>query len=283
MTRAFGNRQVAAGLVIVGLFVAVAVLGPHVAPYGPGMQRLSEDLRAPGFAHLCGQDKLGRDVLSRVLFGARVSLLVSVLVVGISAAVGFALGALAGYAGGRTDEWIMRGVDVLLAFPGSLLAIALAAVLGPSLRNVLFALCAIGWTGYARLVRAEVLVWRAHDFVSAAIALGGGPWRVMTRHILPQLLAPVVVQASFGMAGAIVAEAGLSFLGIGVQPPTPSWGSMINDGRAFLLIAPHVALFPGLAILLTVLGWHLLGEGLREVLDVRGRGQPHGVLGRLSM
>ena len=270
MRRVFTNRQAAAGLLIVVLFAAVAVFAPSLAPQGPTTQNLSEDLRPPGSEHLLGQDKLGRDVLSRVIYGARVSLLVGVLVVSISATVGLGIGALAGYAGGRTDELLMRGIDILLAFPGIVLAIGLSAVLGPSLRNVLVALCAIGWTGYARLVRGEVLAWREREFVSAAIALGARPLRVVGRHIIPQLLSPLVVQATFGMAGAIVAEASLSFLGLGVQPPTPSWGAMVNEGRSFLLIAPHVALFPGLAMMLTVLGLNLLGDGLRDVLDVRG-------------
>jgi peptide/nickel transport system permease protein len=204
-----------------------------------------------------------------VVYGARVSLLVGVTVAGVSACIGLAVGALAGYAGGRTDELIMRVIDVLLAFPGILLAIALSAVLGPSLRNVLLALCVIGWTGYARLVRAEVQAWRTREFVSAAVALGAAPLRVVRLHIMPHLLTPLLVQATFGVAGAIVAEASLSFLGLGVQPPTPSWGAMVNEGRSFLLVAPHVALFPGLAIMLTVFGLHFLGDGLRDVLDVR--------------
>jgi peptide/nickel transport system permease protein len=270
MRRVFANRQVAAGLCIVVLFAAVAVFGPSLAPYSPTTQNLSEDLRPPSADHLLGQDKLGRDILSRLLYGARVSLLVGVLVVSISAMVGFGIGSLAGYAGGHVDEVLMRGIDILLAFPGILLAIGLSAVLGPSLRNVLLALCIIGWTGYARLVRGEVLAWRAHEFVSAAVALGATPLRVVGRHIAPQLLSPLLVQATFGMAGAIVAEASLSFLGLGVQPPAPSWGAMVNEGRAFLLIAPHVALFPSLAIMLTVLGLNLLGEGLRSVWEVRG-------------
>jgi len=269
MTRVVANRQVLAGLCIVALFVLVAALAPNLAPVGPTTQNLSEDLRPPSTAHPFGQDKLGRDVLSRVVYGARISLLVGVLVVGISAVLGLGIGALAGYAGGRSDELIMRGIDVFLAFPGILLAIGVAAVLGPSLRNVLLALCAIGWTGYARLVRGEVLAWREREFVSAAVALGATPGRVVWRHIVPQLLTPLVVQATFGVAGAIVAEASLSFLGLGVQPPTPSWGAMINDGRSFLLVAPHVALFPGLAMVLIVLGLQLLGDGLRDALDVR--------------
>lgn len=269
MTRLLANMQVRVGLAIVGLFVAIALFGPGVVPCSPTTQNLREDLEPPRAEHPFGQDKLGRDVLSRVVYGARVSLLVGVSVVGISASIGLVVGALAGYAGGRTDELIMRGIDVLLAFPGILLAIALSAVLGPSLRNVLLALCAIGWTGYARLVRAEVRAWRTREFVSAAVALGAGPFRVVHLHIVPHLLTPLVVQATFGMAGAIVAEASLSFLGLGVQPPTPSWGAMVNEGRSFLLLAPHVTVFPGLAIMLTVLGLHLLGDGLRDVLDIR--------------
>lgn len=269
MTRLLANMQVRVGLAIVGLFVAIALFGPGVVPCSPTTQNLREDLEPPRAEHPFGQDKLGRDVLSRVVYGARVSLLVGVSVVGISASIGLVVGALAGYAGGRTDELIMRGIDVLLAFPGILLAIALSAVLGPSLRNVLLALCAIGWTGYARLVRAEVRAWRTREFVSAAVALGAGPFRVVHLHIVPHLLTPLVVQATFGMAGAIVAEASLSFLGLGVQPPMPSWGAMINEGRSFLLLAPHVTVFPGLAIMLTVLGLHLLGDGLRDVLDIR--------------
>jgi peptide/nickel transport system permease protein len=269
MTRLLANLQVRAGLLTVALFVAVALFGTGLVSYSPTTQNLSEDLQPPRAAHLFGQDKLGRDVLSRVVYGARVSLLVGVTVAGISACIGLAVGALAGYAGGRTDELIMRLVDVLLAFPGILLAIALSAVLGPSLRNVLLALCVIGWTGYARLVRAEVQAWRTREFVGAAVALGATPLRIVRLHIVPHLVTPLLVQATFGVAGAIVAEASLSFLGLGVQPPTPSWGAMVNEGRSFLLVAPHVALFPGLAMMLTVFGLHFLGDGLRDVLDVR--------------
>lgn len=269
MSDIFANRQVVVGLTIVALFVCVALFAPSLAPQSPALQNLSEDLQPPQAAHPFGQDKLGRDVLSRVIYGARISLLVGIAVAGISAILGLAIGGVAGYAGGRIDDVLMRGIDVLLAFPGILLAIGLSAVLGPSLRNVLLALCAIGWTGYARLVRAEVLSWREREFVSAAVALGATPVHVLSRHIVPQLLTPLIVQVTFGMATAIVAEASLSFLGLGVQPPTPSWGAMINEGRSFLLIAPHVALFPGLAVMLTVLGLTLLGDGLRDALDVK--------------
>ena len=269
MSAVFANRQVSAGLAVVALFACVALLAPALAPQSPATQNLSEDLQPPRSSHPFGQDKLGRDVLSRVIYGARVSLLVGVTVASLSAAIGLVIGSIAGYAGGRIDDLLMRAIDILLAFPGILLAIGLSAVLGPSLHNVLLALCAIGWTGYARLVRAEVLSWREREFVSAAIALGAAPLRVLSRHIVPQLLTPLAVQITFGMAGAIVSEGSLSFLGLGVQPPTASWGAMINDGRSFLLVAPHVALFPGLAITLTVLGFTLLGDGLRDALDVR--------------
>jgi peptide/nickel transport system permease protein len=273
MSMVVANRQVIAGLAIVAVFACVALFAPVLAPQSPAMQNLSEDLQPPRMDHPFGQDKLGRDVLSRVIYGARVSLLVGVAVAGLSAALGLAIGSVAGYAGGRVDELLMRVIDILLAFPGILLAIGLSAVLGPSLRNVLLALCAIGWTGYARLVRAEVLSWRQREFVSAAVALGATPQRVLGRHIVPQLLSPLTVQITFGMAAAIVSEASLSFLGLGVQPPTPSWGAMVNEGRSFLLIAPHVAVFPGLAVMLTVLGFTLLGDGLRDALDVRNSDQ----------
>ncbi len=272
MNRLLASAQVTTGLMILAVLVCVALFGPSVLPESPTTQNLTQDLWPPRAEHPFGQDKLGRDVLSRVVYGARLSLFVGLVVVAVTAGLGLAIGALAGYAGGRTDELIMRVIDVLLAFPGILLAIAFAAMLGPSLRNVVIALCAIGWTGYARLVRAEVRAWRTREFVSAATALGVAPLRIVWAHIVPQLLTPLLVQATLGMAGAIVAEASLSFLGLGAQPPTPSWGAMVNEGRAFLLVAPHVAFFPGLAMLLTVLGLHVLADGLRDVLDVRDRG-----------
>jgi peptide/nickel transport system permease protein len=272
MRHSLPNAQTMVGMVIVALFVSVALSAPFLAPHSPSTQDLSNDLQPPELAHPFGQDKLGRDVFSRVLYGARVSLVVGVAVVGISATIGLGVGVVAGYAGGAIDMAAMRIIDILLAFPGMLLAIGLSAVLGPSLRNVLVALCAIGWTSYARLVRGEVLTWREREFVHAAVALGATPGRVVSRHIVPQLLTPLIVQATFGMAGAIVGEASLSFLGLGVQPPTPSWGSMVNEGRSFLLIAPHVALFPGLAIMVAVLGLNFLGDGLRDAFDVRQGG-----------
>jgi len=259
------------GLATLALLVGCAVFAPVLAPYPPDLQSLSQDLQPPSSAHWLGQDKLGRDQLSRIIYGARVSLEVGLATVAVSVLIGLIVGAIAGYLGGAADFWIMRVVDVLLAFPGLLLAIAMSAVLGPSLRNVIIALSLIGWTGYARLVRGEVLSIKTREHVEAAEALGVPRLRVLTDHILPLLVAPVVVQATFGVAGAIVAEASLSFLGLGVQPPTASWGAMIDEGRSFLLIAPYLTVFPGLAILATVLGLNALGDGLRDWLDVRAR------------
>jgi peptide/nickel transport system permease protein len=242
-----------------------------LAPDEPSAQDLAAGLDRPTTEHPFGRDKLGRDQLSRVIYGARVSLVVGLAAVAVSAALGVTIGAIAGFAGGPIDFWIMRVVDVLLAFPGILLAIAMTAALGPGLGNVVFALSLIGWTGYARLVRAEVMSVAARDHVEAARALGVAPAALLVRHVLPLIAAPVVVQATFGIAGAIVAEASLSFLGLGVQPPTPSWGAMVNEGRSFLLVAPHLVLYPGLAIFVTVLGLNTLGDGLRDYLDVRSR------------
>jgi peptide/nickel transport system permease protein len=270
MRRFLRHRLAAAGLVVTGLFLAAALLAPVLSPYSPTEQNLAQDLRPPSAEHPMGQDKLGRDILSRVLYGARVSLMVGFLAVSVSVALGVLVGGLAGYFGGWVDEALMRLVDILMAFPGILLAIAVAAVLGPSLRNVVLALSIIGWTGYARLVRGEVLVTKEREFVRAAQALGAGTGRILGRHVLPQVLAPLVVQATFGVAGMIVAEAGLSFLGLGVQPPTASWGAMLSEGRPFLLVAPHLTIYPGLAIMVTVMGLNFLGDGLRDLLDVRG-------------
>jgi peptide/nickel transport system permease protein len=249
--------------------VCAAALAPWLSPFDPTSVNLEETLAAPGRAHLCGQDPLGRDVLSRILYGARVSVIVGFSTVSVSLILGTLLGFLAGYYGGLLDEGIMRVIDILLAFPGILLAIALTAILGPSLRNVILALCVMGWVRYARLVRVQVLSLREAEFVLAARSLGVGDWRMLCRHLLPNILAPLIVEATFGIAGAILGEAGLSFLGLGVQPPTPSWGSMLNEGRQFLFVAPHLTLAPGMAIMAVVLGLNFLGDGLRDRLDVR--------------
>lgn len=255
------------GLGIVGVAVVGAVLGPLLFGTDPSAQELSLRLEGPSLTHPFGLDELGRDILARVLSGGRISLLVGVVVVLVSATLGMALGAVAGYYGGVVDEVVSRVVDVLLAFPGLLLAIAMVAVRGPSLTNVVLALSVIGWVGYARLVRGQVLRARELDFVQASRALGASTTRILLRHVLPTALPAVVVQATLGMGGAILSEASLSFLGLGVQPPTPSWGTMLNAGRSHLLDAPHLTLFPGLAIALLVLGFNFLGDGLRDAID----------------
>jgi peptide/nickel transport system permease protein len=255
------------GLVIVLVTVLAAVVGPSLSPYDPADQQLAQRLEPPSSAHPLGLDELGRDILTRLLAGARISLLVGLAVVSVSSIAGMLLGAAAGYFGGRVDDVISRVVDVLMAFPGILLAIALVAVLGPSLTNVVLALSVIGWVGYARLVRAQALRAREFDFVQAARALGAGPARIVLVHVLPTAFPAVVVQATLGMAGAIIAEASLSFLGLGVQPPTPSWGTMLDAGRSHLFDAPHLTIFPGLAIALLVLGFNFLGDGLRDRVD----------------
>jgi len=261
--------QIRLGATLVLLAVVGALLAPILGLHDPAAQTLPLRLEGPSLAHPLGLDELGRDVWARLLAGARVSLLVGLVVVGVSASVGLVVGAIAGYAGGVVDEVVSRVIDVLLAFPGILLAIALVAVLGPSLTNVVIALASIGWVGYARLVRGQVLKAREFEFVQAARALGAGPIRILARHIVPTAVPALVVQATLGMAGAILAEAALSFLGLGVQPPTPSWGTMINGGRAHLIDAPHLTVFPGVAIALVVLGFNFLGDGLRDRLDPR--------------
>jgi peptide/nickel transport system permease protein len=257
--------KVGAAIVLTALLAAV--FGPALAPFDPADQQLALRLEGPTGLHWFGLDELGRDILARVLSGARISLLVGLVVVGVSATIGIAFGSVAGYFGGRIDEAISRVMDVLLAFPGLLLAIALVAVLGPSLTNVVLALSLIGWVGYARLVRGQVLRARELEFVQAARALGASTARILVRHVIPTTLPAVTVQATLGMGGAILAEASLSFLGLGVQPPTPSWGTMLSYGRAHLLDAPHLTIFPGLAIAVLVLGFNFLGDGLRDALD----------------
>jgi len=263
--------KIGAAIVLVAVLAAVA--GPSLTTFSPADQQLSLRLEGPTSMHWFGLDELGRDILARILSGARISLLVGLVVVGISSSIGILLGAIAGYFGGRIDEVISRIIDILLAFPSLLLAIAIVAVLGPSLINVIVALSLIGWVGYARLVRGQVLRARELEFVQAARALGAATPRILTRHVIPTTLPAVTVQATLGMGGAILSEAALSFLGLGVQPPTPSWGTMLNYGRAHLLDAPHLTIFPGLAIAILVLGFNFLGDGLRDALDPATRGR----------
>ncbi len=255
------------GAAIVFVIAVLAVAGPLLTRTDPSAQNLPLRLEGPSLSHPFGLDELGRDVFARMLVGARISFVFGLVVVGVSSVVGTMLGAVAGYFGGWTDDVISRVTDTLMAFPGLLLAIALVAVLGPSLVNALLALTAIGWVGFARLVRGQVLRARELEYVQAARALGATTPRVLLRHVVPATFPAVVVQATLGMAGAVISEAALSFLGLGVQPPTPSWGTMLSGGRVHLLDAPHLTVFPGLAIALLVLGFNFVGDGLRDLSD----------------
>jgi peptide/nickel transport system permease protein len=268
------NRLAKIGIVIVVIIVLAALFAPWIARQDVGLTNLADRYLPPSSSHWFGTDATGRDVFARVVYGARISLRVGVSVVLVSAAIGTIFGAVAGYFGGWFDR-VMSGYvfNVFLAFPGLLLAIALVAFLGAGLNKLIFALCVIGWVGYARMIRGQVLKVREYDFVQAARALGAGNLRILVRHILPNAIQPLIVQASLGMAGAVLSEASLSFLGLGVPPPAPSWGVMIEEARdlSTLQSAPHVLIFPGLAIALTVLAFNFLGDGLREYLDPRQR------------
>jgi peptide/nickel transport system permease protein len=263
------NPSLAIGLTIVSLVAIAAIFGPIFHHTDPLSIDLADVLAGPSRAHPFGCDALGRDVLARILWGARLSLSISVVVVTISLAVGSLIGATAALSGSRIDDLIMRGVDIVLAFPGILLAIALAAILGPGLIDLAIALTAMGWTGYARIVRGEVLTLREREYVLAAESLGASRSRLLMRHLLPGVVGPLAVQATFGIGGIIGAEAALSFLGLGALPPTPSWGNMLDAGRAFLLVAPHLTTAPGLAIGLSILGFNLLGDGIAQKVGHR--------------
>ena len=257
------------GGLVVGLMSIGAVLAPWIAPYDPNLINVDELLLPPSAAHLMGTDALGRDVFSRILYGGRVSLWVGFVAVGIATSIGLILGLVAGYFGRVVDEIIMRGVDVMLCFPSFFLILAVIAFLEPSLTNIMIVIGLTGWMGVARLVRAETLTIRERDYVLAARAAGARPGRIIFRHILPNAVTPVLVSATLGVAGAILTESSLSFLGLGVQPPDPSWGNMLLEGKEVLGIAWWLSVFPGLAILVTVLGYNLLGESLRDLLDPR--------------
>jgi peptide/nickel transport system permease protein len=252
--------------------VLAAIFAPWLAPYSPSTQNLPERLQPPSAQHWMGTDDLGRDAFSRVLYGARVSITVGVSVVLASGILGLVLGALAGYFGGLLDSVVnVILINAFLSFPGILLAIAFAAFLGPGLDKVILALSITGWAGYARLARAQALKVREMDYVAAARSLGASHARILGRHILPNIIQPVLVQATIGMAAAILAESTLSFLGVGVLAPTPSWGAMLNDARSHLLDSPYLAVFPALAVMLAVLAFNLLGDALRDWLDPRTR------------
>ena len=274
------NRLAMAGAAVVSLLVVFGIAGPWVAPYDPLAQNLAEGLQPPSYAHWFGTDTFGRDILSRVLYGARISLMVGVASQAIAFTLGVLLGVVSGYYGGKIDGLVMRLADVTLAFPTLLLLIAITAAFQPSLAVVFVAIGVVGWAGLARLVRSQALVVRELDFVQAARALGMGDARLLSRHVLPNCLAPAVIAVTLGMAGAILLEAALSFIGLGAQPPTPSWGSMISDGRDLLRAAPWISIFPGLAIGFVVLGFNLFGDGLRDAMDPRLRGRVRRTLPR---
>jgi peptide/nickel transport system permease protein len=266
------NPLAAFGLGMICVFALFALFAPLIAPQDPAHIDLPTRLSAPSLSHWMGTDELGRDILSRVIYGARISMLVGSSVVAASLLLGMIFGCTAGYYGGYIDRFFNVVVmNAFLSFPGILLAIAFVAFLGPGLWNLILALSLGGWVGYARLVRAQVLATREKEFVEAARALGASDWRVITRHILPNMIQPVIVQAAIGMAGAVLAEATMSFLGLGVPPPVPSWGSMLNDGRSHLFDAPHVVLFPAAAVMLAVLAFNFIGDALRDYLDPRAR------------
>jgi peptide/nickel transport system permease protein len=266
------NPLAATGVVLVVVFVVLALFAPWIAPQDPASINLPTRLDSPSTTHWFGTDELGRDILSRIVYGARISMLVGSCVVAASLALGLIIGSIAGYYGGGIDRFVnIVLMNAFLSFPGILLAIAFVAFRGPGIVNLVLALSLGGWVGYARLVRGQVLAAREREFVEAARALGASDLRIIVRHILPNIIQPVIVQAAIGMAGAILAEATMSFLGLGVPPPTASWGAMLNDGRAHLFDAPHLVLFPALAVMLAVLSFNFIGDALRDYLDPRSR------------
>jgi peptide/nickel transport system permease protein len=272
MHRARRQPLAAVGLVLLVVFVVCAVFAPWLAPQDPARLDLTGRLMGPSAAHWFGTDELGRDIFSRTLFGARISLIVAVSVVGLSLGIGLVAGGIAGFYGGWADTVVnVYVMNAFLALPGILLAIAFVAFMGPGLGNVIIALAISGWVGYARLVRGQVMAVKEREFVEAARALGASDLRVMTRHVLPNILQPLIVQAAIGMAGAVLAEATLSFLGLGVPPPAASWGSMLNDARSHLFDSPHLVFFPAMAVMLCVLSFNFIGDALRDYMDPRTR------------
>lgn len=261
------DRTALTGLFFVCLLTLTAIFAPWLAPQDPYAQNLENNLAGPDSEHWFGTDRFGRDILSRVIYGARISLTIAVLSQSLALMIGLLVGTTAGYIGGKVDTILMRVVDVMFAFPDLLLAIAIMAAIGPGFANVFIAIALVGWASIARLVRGQVLSVREADYIQAGRALGLPGWRLIGRHILPNCISPVIVAVTLGMAGAIMSEAALSFLGLGVQPPTPSWGAMISLGRSYIRTAPWLTIFPGLAIALAVLGFNLLGDGLQEALN----------------
>lgn len=261
--------RLAAGLIIISLFALTAIGAPVLAPYDPKAMTLVDRLEAPSRKHPLGRDENGADVLSRLVFGSRISLGVALTVAIFCGSIGLIIGSWAGYAGGWSDKVLMRIVDVFYAFPGFLIALALVAVLGPSARNLILAICVTSWAGFARLVRGEILHLKRREHVTSARAVGAGHLRILVYHIWPNLFSLLIIHATFAMAGTILTESGLSFLGLGVPPDTPTWGALLSSGRRVMTEAPHISLSAGLAIVILVSGFNLLGDGLRDLLDPR--------------
>ena len=267
--RILSNKKAVFGGIIVLLLFLMAIFAPIIAPHDYITMNLPNMLKAPGGEHIFGTDEFGRDIFSRIVYGARISLQVGFIAVGISLVIGTVLGAIAGYYGGIVDYIISSITDIAWALPVSLLAIALVAALGPSLNNLILAVSLVSWSGFARLVRGQFLTLREKEFVEAAKALGYSDSRIIFRHILPNAVAPIIVLTTLEVPKAIIIEASLSFLGMGAQPPTPSWGSIMNSGKDFILEAPWISIFPGLMIMIIVLGFNLFGDALRDILDPR--------------
>ncbi len=269
MKQIFQNKLAVFGASIILLLMLLAIFAPQIAPYDPTYINIKDALLIPSMKHLLGTDSLGRDLFSRMIYAARIALLIGLIAVGLAAIIGVFLGSIAGYFSGKTDSFIMRFADIMLCFPRFFLILAVIAVVGPSIFNVMVIIGLTGWMGMARLIRAEILSLKTRDYVSASQALDASHFFIITRHLIPNGIGPVLVSFVFGVAGAILTESGLSFLGLGVQPPNPSWGNILMEGKAVLGVGWWVILFPGFAILITVLAFNLLGEGLRDALNPR--------------
>jgi len=263
------NRAAVLGLGILVCLILVALFAPYLAPYNPYQSNMPESLKAPGQGHLLGTDELGRDIFTRIIYGSRISLKVGILAVSVALTIGVILGAIAGYYGGIIDNTIMRAMDIMLAFPSLLLAIAFMTALGRGIENAIIAIGIVSTPHYARIVRGSVLAVKENEYIQAARAMGASDLRIIFYHVLPNVLSPIVIRATLGISTAILETAALGFLGLGVQPPFAEWGAMLGSGRGYFYNAPHIVLYPGLAITITVLAFNLLGDGLRDVLDPR--------------
>ena len=271
MKKLIENKLMLFGLVVVGVLTIMALLAPIISPYDPAGINIEKALLAPSRTHIFGTDYLGRDLFSRIIYGGRISLSIGFIAVGIALLIGIIIGSIAGYYGGVTDSMLMRIVDIMLCFPSFFLILAVVAMLEPGIFNIMVIIGITGWMGAARLIRAEILSLKEREFILASRALGAGDFRIITRHLIPNAIAPVLVSAVLGVAGAVLLESSLSFLGLGVQPPIPSWGNILMDGKASLGVCWWPMFFPGIFILITVLGYNLLGEGLREYFDPKKR------------